>query len=420
VTTNYKETAVQSALQPYATAGVAIVGASLIAVTPVAAPLPGIHTIRDVALTAGDDDSSSGGFFEPFIDPFNTASDNGAQLIHNFGAAPFVGAQQFIVNQAGFLQDFFNDPTSSNLADITEQIQDNLKSVITGFTGIDMSDDTQSVVFDHTLSTGDNIVSKAQLLGLLPGFLPGDIDPDQVTTILDFLASPLSGIIIGELGPFISPFVALMNSLNDGDGFSETLANVVGAYFNGATLNLDSLIPAIQDADILPGDFDINHLDFAFGGLLSTGEVSIGDYGVPTQFVADGTDDDGNPEPVDFDTVTSVGGSIFNSLGADIGGVPVVGNLVLDSHPIGPLGAMIGASETIGVLLGDGWDNEVKLGSGKDAPTIHGPATPPLVHLISPNLPDDFFENGSDGGAPSTEAVDFLSGNDTLGDWLGF
>jgi hypothetical protein len=171
----------QSALQPYATAGVAIVGASLIAVTPVAAPLPDIHTVRDVALTAGD--STSGNFFDPFIDPFNTASDNGTQLAHNFGAAPFVGAQQFIVNQAGFLQDFFNDPTSSNLADITGQIQDNLKSVITGFTGIDMDSDTQGVVFDHTLEG-----LRSTLAALLPGFLPSSIDPDTVTTILDFLS----------------------------------------------------------------------------------------------------------------------------------------------------------------------------------------------------------------------------------------
>jgi hypothetical protein len=41
VTTNNKETAMQSALRPYATAGVAIVGASVTAVTPVAAPLHG-------------------------------------------------------------------------------------------------------------------------------------------------------------------------------------------------------------------------------------------------------------------------------------------------------------------------------------------------------------------------------------------
>jgi hypothetical protein len=285
------------------------------------------------------------------------------------------------------------------------------------------------VVFDHTLANEG--VGHATLASLLPQFLPSDsgIDPDQVTTILDFLSSPLSGIIIGELGPFISPLVALMNSINDGDGFSETLANTVGAFFNGADLDLDSLLPDINDAGVLPSGLELTELDFAFGGLLSPGEVQDGDYGVPTQFVADGTDDDGNPEPVDFISVTPVGGSIFNSIGLGLGGsaVPISGGIDLTSHPIGPLGAMIAESQIAGVLLGDGWDNEVKLGSGKDAPTIDGPATPPLLHLIAPMLPDGFFSGGDDGGASdggtsgSTEAVsDVVSGNDTLGDWLGF
>jgi hypothetical protein len=402
---------VQSALHPYATAGVAIVGASLVAVTPVAAPLPG-NSIHDVALTAGGD-STSGPFFDPFIDPFNTASDNATQLLHNFGLAPGVGLQQAIVNQAGFLQDFFNDPTSSTLADITEQTQDNLKAVITGFTGINMSDDTQSVVFDHTLGSNHALIA-----GLLPSFLPSDsgIDPDTVTTILDFLSSPLSGIIIGELGPYISPFIALMNSMNDGDGFSETLANVVGAYFNGADLDLDSLLPAINGAGVLPSGLQVSELDFYFGGLLSPGQVQDGDYGVPTQFVQPDDQDH-----VDFISVTPVGGSIFNSLGLELTGVPVLGTLDLTSHPIGPFGAMIGESQIAGVLLGDGWDNEVPLGSGKNAPTIDGPATPPLLHLIAPMLPDDFFSGGSDGASDgasgSTEAVsDVVSGGDTLAD----
>jgi hypothetical protein len=395
---------VQQTLSPYATAGVAIVGASLIAVTPGGAPLPDLSAIQDqaVRLTADGD---------ALIDQFNTASDNFVQLLQNFGLAPGVGWQQAIVNQFGFADQFANDPSS--LPDIAAQIQDNFKTVVTGFTGIDMSDDTRDVVLNHTLDHGDNLdgaVSNADILALLPGFLPSDIDADAVTQILDFLLSPLSGILIGSVGPFISPWVALFNSISDGDSFTDTLANTVGAFFNGADLDLDSLIPAIEDADLLPGDFDIQHMDLAFGGLFSTGVIAQGDYGVVTSF----PDDDGN---YDTDTVTPVGGSIFNSLGVHVGGVPVVDDLDFDSHGIGPFGALIGASQTIGVLLGDGWDE-----SGKDDP-YSGPAVPPLIHLLAPNLPDDYFGDGDDGGA-STEAInpfaDFLSGGDTLGDWLGF
>jgi hypothetical protein len=394
---------VQQTLSPYATAGVAIVGASLVAVTPGVTPLPDLSAIQSqaVRLTADGD---------ALIDQFNTASDNFVQLAQNFGLAPGVGWQQAIVNQFGFADQFANDPSS--LPDIASDIQDNLKTVITGFTGIDMSDDTQSTVFDHTIEG-----LRSLLIGQIGGFLPSDIDSDQVETILGFLSSPLSGILIGMAGPFISPWVALFNSISDGDGFTDTLANTVGAFFNGADLDLDSLIPAIEDAGVLPGDMDINHLDLALGGLFSTGDIPAKDYAVPTSFSTDDAD-----EPVDYDTVTPVGGSIFNSLGAHISGVPLIDNLDLDSHAVGPFGALIGASQTIGILLGDGWDS----GGGKDEPfpeDATGPALPPLLNLIAPMLPDDYFGGGDDGGT-STEAVtpfsDMLTGGDTLGDWLGF
>ena len=80
---------------------------------------------------------------------------------------------------------------------------------------------------------------------------------------------------MGELGPDHRPLVALGNSISAGDDFNKTLANMVGAFFNGADLNLDSLIPAIEQAGILPAGMNIENLDIAFGGLLSPGEVAI-------------------------------------------------------------------------------------------------------------------------------------------------
>ncbi len=50
----------------------------------------------------------------------------------------------------------------------------------------------------------------------------------------------------------ISPFVALCNSITAGDDFNTTLADVTGAFFNGADLNLDSLMPTIEQAGVLP------------------------------------------------------------------------------------------------------------------------------------------------------------------------
>src|SRR5690625_2422524 len=89
------------ATRPYVTGGVAIVGASLIAVAPVAAPLPALPDLQSPAmrLTAGE------GFFDAWADVFNTASANGTTLANNFLLAPAVGLQQALVNQQDLWQE---------------------------------------------------------------------------------------------------------------------------------------------------------------------------------------------------------------------------------------------------------------------------------------------------------------------------
>ena len=130
-------------------------------------------------------------------------------------------------------------------------------------------------------------------------------------------------MFMGAVGPFISPFVELYNCISAGDDFNTTLADVTGAFFNGADLNLDSLLPTINDliGSEFPPGMTMAELDIAFGGLLSTGSVQIANY------VSGDTD------------VPAVGGSIFNSVGLEFTGVPQEGTLTLTSEPIGPIGA---------------------------------------------------------------------------------
>ncbi len=185
----------------------------------------------------------------------------------------------------------------------------------------------------------------------------------------------MSGLLIGAVGPVISPGVALLNSalavgaaLQASDpsaALSDLLdvpANVVNSFFNGADLNLDALAPLIAQAGVLPAGTTIDALDYAFGGLFTVGSVSQGTY---TQ--------DGNIDPI-----TTPGGSILNSLGltvtTDALGVPLT--LAIPSHAVGPLGALESISQTAGVLLGDHWD-------GKGAVQ-----TPPLSGLQFPTLSD--------------------------------
>lgn len=357
------------ALRPFATAGVAIVGASLIAITPVAAPLPDIGTFRDVALTSGEETLPD--ILAPWIDQFNTSSADATTLLNTFYDAPYIGLQQPIANLSGFLQDFFNDPTSSTVTSISSEMQANLAAVLAGYTLQDATSSTVNTVIAHTLdgTTGLSGSLHAYLFSELPSFLPSSVNPAEVTPIVDFLASPESGIIMGDLGPLISPLVELSNCITAGDDLNTTLADVTGAFFNGATLNLDSLIPAIEQAGVFPGGMNLENLDIAFGGLLTTGSV--------------GPDGD------------AVGGSIFNSIGIDLTGVPSLGSIDLTGQAVGPLGAWEGWAQTIGSLLG--WD-----GSGS-----------PLADVTLPTIPDGFLDSGtaaaSVGADLSTAAAD-LSG----------
>ncbi|MFV8320564.1 PE domain-containing protein [Mycobacterium sp. 23] len=80
-----------------------------------------------------------------------------------------------------------------------------------------------------------------------------------VAGLTNFAASPASGVLLGAVGPFVSPAVALWNTAGsvfaDLTGGSPVAAlghlinapaNVVDAFFNGATLNLDALAPTFD------------------------------------------------------------------------------------------------------------------------------------------------------------------------------
>ncbi|MEB3067947.1 outer membrane porin GjpA [[Mycobacterium] vasticus] len=362
----------QLAPKPYVTAGIAIAGASLIAVPPVTPALPSASGVQAPAIQLT-------GAWE---DAFNAGSANLTQLVNNYGLAPGVGFQQSLVNMVGFMQMLINDPASLTAA--SEQMQDNIKAVFTSWDLINADDATKAATTAFTIAADHNL-----LLSQIPGFLPPDIDSNLVNTVLDFMSSPLSGVIMGALGPSISPWIALSNSISDGDSFSEIIANMTGAYFNGATLNLNFLLPMINNAGLLPAPMQIDNLEFAFGGLLTGGEVAHKPWEI--------YDSNGDPAL----TVPVVGGSMINSLGINLLGVPVLGSLGFEGHAVGPMGAWLSFSELASQLLGANWN---VAGDGKDAPT--SPPIPPWAGVDFPTVPDDYF-----GGAGAGEATDFAGGD---------
>ena len=335
------------AARPHVTAGIALAGAAVIAVSPIAPPLPDIHLPNPhelqaaaVRLTAGWDPLAT------WQTALKTASTNATTLADNFLLAPGVGLQQAIVNEVGFLKEVINDP--STLGTVLQQIETNAQTVASGLTGVGATAATNKAAQAHSVDS-----LHGALLSLLPTMLPAGVDPATVTAVLDVLASPASGLLMGAVGPVISPGVALFNSalavgaaLQASDpsaALSDLLnvpANVVGSFFNGADVNLDALVPLIAQAGVLPAGTKITALDFAFGGLLSVGSVSQGTY---TQ---NGT----------IDPITTPGGSILNSLGltVSLGGI----TLPIASHAVGTLGALESISQTAGVLLGDHWDGK--------------------------------------------------------------
>ncbi len=347
----------QQALRPYATAGIVITGAGLIAVSPVAAPLPALQhaQARSVHLTAG------------FEDVLSQATANAATLYNNFALAPFVGLQQEAVNAQGYVHDVINGTSTAKEA--FEAFLADQQKVASAFSlsnnfGLDDKSfaDVVSTVVKHTLNNqldldlANHAITAGHnlLLSQIGSFLPPDVDADQVTEILQLLSSPLSAMLMGSIGPFLSPIVALVNDLSDGN-FADIPADMLGGFLNGADLSLDALIPLIQEADILPEGTTINSLDLALGGLLTPGE-GIGAAG--DQGVYHGVDAAGNA--VD---ISPVGGSLFNSLGLNITvpevlGLPGPFDIDVPSSAIGPIGAWETWQQTMGAVLGDGWDGK--------------------------------------------------------------
>lgn len=380
----------QYALRPYATAGVAIVGAGLIAVTPGVTPATHMAIARDFALTA---DFSFSDFTDPFVAAYNTAQENIARMMASYNAAPDIGFTQAMNNLTGYLHSMADDP--STIPAMVNAIQTDLKNAWSAITLMNASQDTINDVIRHTMDSsyivGNLSGGHEVIFSQVPGFLPAD-QADTLTPIINFLGSPMSAVMLASVSPWIAPWVAMGNSwgdiseaLRDGDtsgalqGLINIPANMFDASLNGATLNLDSLLSSINDAGFLPSGMEMTHLDFAFGGWFSTGGHVTAD---PMHIL----DADGN----EIGQAPASGGSIFNSIGFDISGVPIIGNIHAPSDAIGPFGAWLGLSQVIGSQLGWGsW-------SGKD-PIFNIPA--PEGYIVD------------DGGAGSSAADSFSFGD---------
>ncbi|MCV7258219.1 outer membrane porin GjpA [Mycobacterium shimoidei] len=338
--------------RPWITAGVALAGAGAIAAIPVAAPLAGPQS-RVVQLATDVDPVT------PFLDALTTASANATAVADFYFEAPEAALQQAIVNQVGFIGE---DPATA-----LQDFQINFLTALLAATFIDPDQDEADLDFidgltSQTLDAPHQVLQTALTEGI-PGIFPA---PDgQVPLLVDFLSSPLSGVLISSLSPVLSPLVEFGNSIQaaiDALGTDPTTAlqdlinipaNVTNAFFNGTTLDLSALIPLIEQGNIvgLPDGASIDSLSLALGGLFSPGSV-----------------------------VDGAGGSILNALGLDLSGVPGLGNLDIVGQGVGPIAAMADLSRIVAEAIG--WD-----GTGNPLDALAFPA-------ISGDLLGGLFDTG--------------------------
>ncbi|MDH6244963.1 outer membrane porin GjpA [Mycobacterium sp. OTB74] len=322
----------QIAVRPRLTAGVCMAGAGMIAFTALAPALPDVHmkalpavSSAAVRLTA---DSNP---FQAWTDTYNTAVAGATAIANASTGTPFPLLQQIIANQVTYLGEIVQNP--SNFSTVLNQISTNVQAAVAASTLINASDDTVSSVTSNTLDS-----LHYALLTVIPYLLPAGSTTDTVTQVLNFLSSPLSGVLIGLAGPVLSPAVALANSVQSivtalgqsdlataaQDAFNIP-ASMVNGFLNGATLDISAVAAPLANASgLLPDGITLDGLTLSLGGLLTPGSTL---------------------------SRTGVGGSIFNAAGLD---------LTLFGDPLSVAGSAVGpltAISTLGQVLAKaiGW-----------------------------------------------------------------
>lgn len=126
-------------------------------------------------------------------------------------------------------------------------------------------------------------LSQRQVLGLLP-LVAGDAYA-SLKPILDFATTPISGVLVGAIGPIVAPVLALVNSVSNTiallqesnfvGAITELInipANAVNAFLNGGqVLDLTGLVGLLGVQ--LPDS--IESIGLKMGGLLSPGGVAF-------------------------------------------------------------------------------------------------------------------------------------------------
>lgn len=333
-------------------------GAAAASVSVVAGPMPvpgadASQIRRGVELTASWSDVSA------------AAVANATDIWDHFSAKPFPAIQQVLANQVGYVEDLIRNPGdfSTVLSDIRDHVAAVFGAPATGdapavpgaLFGPFLPDAVATESLYQSLdpvvtSTGTGLFeliffNHEQLYGLLDTFLPDllpalgleETDLPLVQSAFDFLGSPSSGILIGELGTMLSPVLqfnddlaAISDALSGAapdwsvafQHLGDMPADITGAFLNGyGTVDLmpilDQLGVTLPMLNLLGEASTIDGLEINLGGLLSSG------------------------------------GSLFDSVGVDVT-VGDLGSFDLPGVAVGPIASMVELGQAIAEALG--WD----------------------------------------------------------------
>lgn len=237
----------QAAIRPWTTAGVALVAAGTVAVTPVAAPLPDLVVAPSpaVELTSSIGDLLS-----------NTAA-NVTDLWKHASAVPLQYYGDVLLHPGALFQ------------------QGMVPFIPDGY-GTDTL--YQSIEGTHLPSLNWSIDNHLELFDYLQDHSPIPI-PEQ---FLDFLGSPLGGFLWGGISAFLSPWLQLKDDVTAifqdigagdwGQAFKDLLdapVNMVNAWLNGYG-DIDIPVDSGGGLGSLFADVD-SPISIHLGGLLSPG-----------------------------------------------------------------------------------------------------------------------------------------------------
>ena len=371
-------------VRSHLTAGIAVVGAGALALSPVT-PLPqNLATVPTISALAVSLTASQGATVDPitlWIDTLQAASDNLTGLIEDYVANPFPIVQQVIANLITFVGELPNFGTI-----LTQVVNSTLAGLQAPFVA-----NPANISEDPVTSIGPFPVSQSSIWALLPTLLPADVYA-SLKPILDFTTTPVSGVLTGLIGPIVGPVLALSSSVGaiisalSAGNFTAAInelinvpAYVTNAFLNGGE-NLD-LTPVLGLLGItLPPS--VQALGLNMGGLLTGSGVQPGEtYGVA------------------FDGLSATASVQLDPR------LPAV-TVVDPGLPVGPIGALIFADNAVAEAIavtapGRAW----RVGAAAAAETAPAPsATAGSDDAPAPARADRRTSRG--GGKASADAAD--------------